>query len=123
MLKHLKMAGEAIYGLCGSYDEPLPVLFPTWVSSSSYAHAALVARVLRKSQSPLIYEHPEFIRDILNAAELIRDDAVVDIRSSIVVATHSGIRRGDLGEPFSEDVQMEQLRADGGIDKPRRARI
>ncbi|CAE6958600.1 Helix-turn-helix protein [Ectopseudomonas oleovorans] len=103
-----RLAGEAISGLCGNYDEPLLDLLLTWMSSGSQAHAALVARVLRESQSTLIYEHPKFIRDILNAAELIGEEAVADIRSSIAVATRSGVRRGVPGEPFPEDVQLEQ---------------
>lgn len=100
--------GEAISGLCGNYDEPLLDLLLAWTSSGSQAHATLVARVLRESQPTLIYEHPKFIRDILNVAELIGEDALVDVRSSIVAAAHSGIRGGVPGEPFPEDVRLEQ---------------
>jgi transcriptional regulator with XRE-family HTH domain len=100
--------GEATGGLCGNYDEPLLDLLLAWMSSGSQAHATLVARVLREGQPALIYEHPKFIRDILNAAELIGEDALIDIRSSIVAATHSGGRGGTPGEPFPEDVRLEQ---------------
>ncbi|RKS23768.1 restriction endonuclease [Pseudomonas sp. WPR_5_2] len=100
--------GEAISGLCGDYDELLLDLLLTWMSSGSQAHARLVARVLLESQPTLIYDHPKFIRDILNAAELIGEDALTDIRSSIEASAHSGMRRGTPGEPFPEDVRQEQ---------------
>lgn len=103
-----RRVGEAVSGLCGNYAQPLLDLLLDWMSSGTQAHAALVAMVLRESQPTHIYEHPTFIRDILNAAELIGEDALADIRSSIVVATLSGIRGGIPGEPFPEDVRLEQ---------------
>jgi hypothetical protein len=68
----------------------------------------LVARVLQESQPALIYEHSKFIQDILNAAELVGEEALDEIRSAIAAATHSGIRGGTPGEPFPEDLRMEQ---------------
>lgn len=78
------------------------------MSSGTQAHATLVARVLQESQPALIYEHSKFIRDILNAAELVGEEALDEIRSAIAAATHSGIRGGTPGEPFPEDLRMEQ---------------
>ncbi|SFV11392.1 Restriction endonuclease [Pseudoduganella namucuonensis] len=100
--------GEAFAGLCGDYDQPLLDLLLAWVSSGTQAHAALVARVLQESQPTLIYEHQKFIRDILNAAELIGEGTVDEIRSAIAAAAQSGIRRGTPYEPFPEDIRMEQ---------------
>lgn len=100
--------GEAVSGLCGNYEQPLLDLLLAWTSSGTQAHATLVARVLQEAQPALIYEHPRFIRDILNAAELIGEDAVDAIRSAIAAAALSGIRGGTPGEPFPEDLRMEQ---------------
>lgn len=104
----MRRFGEAISGLCGDYDELLLDLLLAWMSSGSQAHATLVARVLHESQPTLIYDHPKFIRDILNAAELIGEDAVDDVRSSIVASVGSGMRGGTPGEPFPQDVRQEQ---------------
>lgn len=100
--------GEAVYGLCGAYDQALLDLLLDWMSTGSQAHATLVAKVLRESQPALIYEQSKFIRDVLNAAELISDEALDEICSAIAMATHSGIRGGTSGEPFPEDLRMEQ---------------
>jgi len=100
--------GEAVSGLCGSYDVPMLNLLLAWMSSGSQAHATLVARVLRESHPALIYEHPKFVKDILNEAELIGKSALDHIRSSISTAAHSGVRSGTPGEPFPEDVRLEQ---------------
>ncbi|MDD1138514.1 helix-turn-helix domain-containing protein [Pseudomonas sp. TNT2022 ID233] len=100
--------GDVIAGLCGDYDELLLDQLLAWISSGSQAHASLVARILRESQPTFIYDHPRFIRDLLNAAELIGEDALDDIRSSIEASVYSGIRGGVPGEPFPEDVRQEQ---------------
>jgi len=100
--------GRAISGLCGKYDQSFLDLLLKWMSSGTQAHGTLVASVLQESQSTLLYEHPRFIRDILNAAESIGQEALDEIRSAIAAATHSGIRGGSPGEPFPEDLRMEQ---------------
>lgn len=100
--------GEAVSGLCGKYNQALLDLLLDWMSSGTLAHARLVARVLQESQPVLIYEHSTFIRDILNASELIGEEAVDEIRSAIAAATYSGVRSGTPGEPFPEDLRMEQ---------------
>jgi hypothetical protein len=100
--------GEAVSGLCGEYDQALLDLLLDWMSSGTEAHARLVARVLQESQPALIYEHSKFIRDIINASELIGEGAVDEIRSAIAAATYSGVRGGTPGEPFPEDLRMEQ---------------
>lgn len=103
-----RRVGKAVSGLCGNYGQILLDLLLDWMSSSTQAHARLVARVLQESQPTLIYEHSKFIRDILNAAELICEDALDEIRSAIAAATLSGVRGGTPGEPFPEDLRMEQ---------------
>lgn len=64
--------------------------------------------MLRESQPTLIYDHSKFIRDILDAAELVGQDALDEIRSAITMATYSGVRGGAPGEPFPEDIRMQQ---------------
>lgn len=103
-----RRVGEAVSGLCGEYDQVLLDLLLDWMSSGTQAHARLVARVLQESQPALIYEHSKFIRDILNAAELVGEEALDEIRSAIAAAAYSGVRGGTPGEPFPEDLRMEQ---------------
>lgn len=103
-----RRAGEAVSGLCGQYGQALLDLLLDWMSSGTQAHARLIARVLQESQPTLIYEHSKFIRDILNAAELVGEDALDEIRSALAAATLSGVRGGTPGEPFPEDLRMEQ---------------
>ena len=100
--------GDSVAGFCGNYDQPLLDLLLDWMSSGKQAHAILVARILWKSQPTLIYEHPKFIREILNAAELLGKEALDEIRSAIAAAAHSGLRHGTPGEPFPEDVRMKE---------------
>ncbi|QOZ83025.1 MULTISPECIES: helix-turn-helix domain-containing protein [Chromobacterium] len=103
-----RYVGEAVSGLCGDYGQVLLDLLLDWLSSGTQAHANLVAAVLRESQPTLIYDHSKFIRDILDAAELVGQDALDEIRSAIAMATYSGVRGGAPGEPFPEDIRMQQ---------------
>lgn len=107
-IPNTRRLGNAVSGLCGKYDQSLLDMLLTWMSTGTQAHATLLASVLRESQPTLIYEHPNFIRDILNEAELIGEEALDVIRSAIAVATYSGVRGGTPGEPFSEDLRMER---------------
>lgn len=100
--------GKAVSGLCGDYSQAVLDVLLDWMSSGTRAHAMLVARVLQQSQPSLIYEHSKFIRDILNEAEVIGGDALDEIRSALSGSAHSGIRGGTPGEPFPEDLRMEQ---------------
>lgn len=78
------------------------------MSSGTQAHTRLVARVLQVSQPALIYEHSKFIRDVLNAAELLGEEALDEIRAAIAAATNYGVRGGTPGESYPEDLRMEQ---------------
>ena len=104
----IRGVGETVSGLCGKYDQSLLDLLLDWMSSCTLNRAKLVARVLQESQPTLIYEHPEFVRDVLNLAELISEDALEKIRSAISDAARSGVRRGAPGEPFPADLRMKQ---------------
>ena len=103
-----RQVGEAVSGLCGNYSQAVLDVLLDWMSSGTQAHAMLVARVLQQSQPTLIYEQRKFIRDILNEAEVIGGDALDEIRSALSASAHSGVRGGTPGEPFPEDLRMEQ---------------
>lgn len=103
-----RQIGQAISGLCGDYSQAVLDVLLDWMSSGTQAHALLVARVLQEGQPSIIYEQSKFIHDILNEAEVIGGDALDAIRSALLVSAHSGVRGGTPGEPFPEDLQMEQ---------------
>lgn len=100
--------GNAVSGLCGNYGQAVLEVLLDWMSSGTQSHAMLVARVLQESQPSLIYEQSKFIRDILNEAEVIGNEALDRIRSALSASAHSGVRGGTPGEPFPEDLRMEQ---------------
>lgn len=76
--------------------------------STPTSERTLLAAVLRQAQSDFIYESPTFIRELLNAAELVGQAALDDLHSAIVVATRTGMRGGVVRQPFPEDVKLEQ---------------
>lgn len=103
----LPRIGEVVAGMWGSYDAVMLDALLSWMVAGDRERALAVGLILRESQNSLVYEFPGFIRQLLNAAELIDDDALDAIRSAIVAATNTGVRHGAPGEPFPQDVKLE----------------
>lgn len=104
----LSRLGEAIASLNSRYEQNFLDLLHAWMSAGTSAKASLIARVLRNGHRTLIYKFPKSVRDIVNAAELIGEEALDEIRSAIAVSANSGMRSGKPGEPFQDDLQMEE---------------
>ncbi|SCC90967.1 Helix-turn-helix protein [Thiomonas sp. X19] len=100
--------GNTVSTLWGSYDQSLLNELLNWMSGGTEEHARLVAAVLENAQQTIIYESPGFVDDILEMADLIGDKALASIRYSLASATQSGVRSGIPGEPFAEDVRLEE---------------
>lgn len=100
--------GDVVSGLCGTYDAEFLDLILGWLRQGSSQHAAIVGAILRETRAELIYEHPSFPRDVLNVAEMIGDQAVLDIRTSLASAVRSAPRRGAPGQPFPSDLKLER---------------
>nr|WP_018915373.1 helix-turn-helix domain-containing protein [Thiomonas sp. FB-6] len=100
--------GQTVSTLWGSYDQSLLDQLLTWMSGGTEEHVRLVAAVLENAQNTLIYESSTFVDDILEAADLIGGKAVALVQQSIASATQSGVRSGIPGEPFDEDLRLEE---------------
>lgn len=98
--------GEVVMALCGSLTADALETLLEWMEDGASKKVAVVTTVLREAQSTLIYEHPKFVRDVLNLAELLGDQAVEEIRSALFISVLAGIRTGSLGKPFDEDVRL-----------------
>ena len=100
--------GKTVSGLWGSYDQPLLDLLLAWMSGGTEQHANLVATVLQNAQQTILYDHTGFVSDILEAAEQIDEKAAKSIRHAFSSATLTGSRSTAPGEPFQEDVRLEE---------------
>lgn len=100
--------GETVAGLCGKYSSQLLGFLLSWMSHGSGNQASVVAAILQEAQSEMIYEFPQFVRDMIYAAESIGDDAVEELSSAIAASCWSGVKHGAPGEPYPEDVRLEK---------------
>ena len=100
--------GDVVAGLCGKYDRLLLDQLVAWIAGGSDRHTHVVAAVLREAQNDIIFDHPDFVRDVLNAAQVIGREAVDRVSSALYTATSSGGRSTTPGEPFPEDVRLEK---------------
>ncbi|WP_343618922.1 helix-turn-helix domain-containing protein [Ralstonia sp.] len=98
--------GEVFAALCGHYDDSLLDVLVQWLRQGPIIRARIVGDVLRCAQNTIIYDFPQFVRDILDVAETLGDEAVATIRSAFFSATISGVRGTTPGEPFPEDIRL-----------------
>jgi hypothetical protein len=100
--------GEVVAALCGPYTSNLLGTLLAWMKDGPQSRVSLVAAVLGEGQSRLIYDHQKFVRDILNAAELLGEFALDEIRTAIATTALMGVRTGTPGKPFDEDIDLEK---------------
>lgn len=98
--------GACVSGLCGKYGSEVLNLLLELVKGGSQAHVNVVASVLRSVHQEFVIDETPFVREVLNQAELISEQAVRNISSALWSATHTGGRSGVVGEPFKEDVAL-----------------
>lgn len=98
--------GACVSGLCGKYGPEVLDLLLEVVKGGGQRHADVVASVLRNAYQNFVINETSFIRDVLNQAELINEQAVKDISSALWSSALTGSRSGVVGEPFKEDVAI-----------------
>lgn len=99
--------GACVSGLCGKYGAELLDLLLELVDGGNQAHVSVVSNVLRNAHQEFVVDETPFIREVLNQAELIGEEAVKDISSALLATTTLGGRFGVAGEPFEEDVVLQ----------------
>ncbi|MFJ1258525.1 hypothetical protein [Cupriavidus sp. CuC1] len=99
--------GICVSGLCGKYGHDVLDLLLELVKGGSQAHVDVAASVLRSAHQELVVDETPFIREVLNQAELISEQAVKDISAAVWSSTLTGGRSGVVGEPFKEDVALQ----------------
>lgn len=99
--------GRAVSGLCGKYGPSLLELLLGMLTGGTRAHVDVVASVLRSAHQTFLLEEPSFVRQALDQAEIIGEEAVKVLSSALWSATVSGGRSGAVGEPFKEDLDLK----------------
>jgi len=98
--------GEVVMALCGTLTADVLDTLLAWMEDGASKKVSVVASVLREAHSTLVYEQPKFVREVLNLAELLSEQAVEEIRSALGTSVWTGARTGSLGKPFDEDVRL-----------------
>ncbi|PMS31295.1 helix-turn-helix protein [Trinickia symbiotica] len=100
--------GKTVSGLWGSYDQSLLDQLLAWMAGGTEQHARLVAAILQNGQQTILYDYPSFVSDILEAAEQISEEATKSVGHAFASATQCGTRSTIPGEPFKEDLRLEE---------------
>nr|WP_315205630.1 helix-turn-helix domain-containing protein [uncultured Albidiferax sp.] len=99
--------GATVSGLCGKYGSDVKELLLELLSGGTQAHVEVVASVLRSASQTFVLEETPFIRQALNLAEYVSEQAAKDLASALWSATLTGGRSGTVGEPFKEDLALQ----------------
>ena len=100
--------GNVVAGLCGNYDREFLDFLIVWMSPGTDQRARVVAAVLHEAQNDLIFDNPQFVHELLNLGQAIGPEATDRLSSSLYAATISGVRGTTPGEPFPEDLRLEE---------------
>lgn len=100
--------GAVVSAFCGKYNKDVLQMLFDMLKAGGQHNLDVVASVLRGAHQEFVIEETPFVKDALNQAELIGEQAVKDLSSALWAATLSGGRSGAVGEPFMEDLRLEQ---------------
>ncbi|HEJ6518412.1 hypothetical protein [Pseudomonas aeruginosa] len=100
--------GACVSGLCGKYGSEVLDLLLNLLKGGGQAHVNVIASTLRSAYQSFVIDETPFVRELLSQAELISDKAVKDISSALWSSAVSGGRTGLAGEPFREDVLLQE---------------
>jgi len=98
--------GACVFGLCGKYGREVRDVLLEFMRGGSQAHVNVVASVLRSAHQEFVIDETSFVKEVLSQAELISARAVSDISSALWSSAFAGVRSGEVGEPFKEDVAL-----------------
>ena len=99
--------GSTVSGLCGKYVPGVLDLLLDVLGGGTQAHVDVVASVLRSAHQTFVLEETPFIRQALNQAEFVSEQAAKDLSSALWSAALTGGRSGTVGEPFKEDLELK----------------
>jgi len=101
-----KMGADLFAAVATGYDSQVVDLLTKAIESGSEVTTRATAAVLHEAPRTLIWEHAEFVRTAIHAADRLGESVRRDMVEALWVATISGIRSGTPGEPFPETVEQ-----------------
>lgn len=101
--------GQAVGALCGDFSQGDMARLLQWIRSGDQRHLQVAAAILREVSNRFVFEHGEFVQELLYFAENLAAESVELLTSALFAATVSGSRSGTPGEPFKEDLEMERI--------------
>ncbi len=77
-----------------------------WVASGNKRKIEAAALLLQSAPSSFLFDHVDFVVEILESAHSISDDCYKNVGSDLFSCAVSGLRQGTPGEPKGHDVNI-----------------
>jgi transcriptional regulator with XRE-family HTH domain len=100
------MGRELFAAAAGRFDQPVLSLLLETVRSGSATDAQTVASVLAAAPSDLVFEHVNFVSDLLAAAARLGRSTAAMMQQHLKASALTGERWGRPGEPYVQDVRI-----------------
>ncbi|GAB0058721.1 hypothetical protein SIID45300_03076 [Candidatus Magnetaquicoccaceae bacterium FCR-1] len=100
--------GPSVSALCGEYSPELLELLLELLKGGTLSHAHVVASVLRVVHQKFVIDKTDFVRKVLDQAELIDWQAVDDVIQALTASALDRARFREIGKPFQEDVALQE---------------
>lgn len=102
--------GPKVYSLiAGNIDDLVISDLDEWVNSGARKKLLVVGRILSEASREFVFNHSEFVAELLDRAAAIDQDCVDSLESALWGAVHSGIYGGTPGHPFPKDIMQRDL--------------
>ncbi|MFZ0717988.1 hypothetical protein [Mycobacterium sp.] len=100
------MGRELFAAAAGPFDEPVLSLLLETVRAGSATDAQTVAKVLAAAPSDLVFNHVNFVADLLAASARLGPSTAAMMQQHLDVSAITGERWGRPGEPYAQDVRI-----------------
>lgn len=100
-------AAELFDAMFGPMDEVVLSFLQDWIDGGTPEVTQIVSRILRESQPNFVFEQRIFVTQFLLKAKQQGREILDNAVSALFGSAVSGIRTGSPGEPFLQDISMQ----------------
>jgi hypothetical protein len=104
--QRIKMGAEIFMALAGAFDQVVIDVLYEAIRSGSKDQMRAVAAILREAPRSFVWEHVDFVKQILRAAANYDEKILQHVSSNLYASVISGVRSGTPGQPFNEDLEQ-----------------
>ncbi|MHA6298762.1 helix-turn-helix domain-containing protein [Devosia sp. CAU 1758] len=118
MRKHAKRKGMFTYyarnlfeAMFAPYDNEMVSFFGDWLGAATPEDVLMIGTILREAQPDFVFAQVPFVIALLDRAQQFDPELRRTVSTELYCSAISGMRSGTPGEPFPQDISMQEQAA------------